>query len=57
MGKNKYYYYAVDEFGDRMRKFFGMRSAKFFIKNKPGWTIEKVLYETFDMSKWGEAPF
>lgn len=37
----KHYYYAVDEFGDKFRRFSRLLEAKAFVKKRPGWIIIK----------------
>jgi hypothetical protein len=37
----KYNYYAIDEFGDKFRRFSRLLEAKAFVKKRPGWSIIK----------------
>lgn len=52
----KYKYYAIDEFGDRMRLFYSRQEARYYISKRQGWTLERVS-NAIDMSQWEEAPF
>lgn len=56
----KYYYYAVDEFGDKFRRFYRKLEAYSYIKQRPGWTIEKVPIIIIPLIDWNDfepAPF
>jgi len=54
------FYYAVDEFGDKMRRFYSIRLAKQYISNKPGWSLLKeklIIKPVIDWTNFEEALF
>jgi hypothetical protein len=56
----KHYYYAVDEFGDKFRRFVRINEARAFIKSRPGWTLVKelcIIAPTIDWNTFEEALF
>ena len=56
----RYYYYAVDEFGDKMRKFLNRNYAKQFVSQRDGWTIEKeerIVKPIIDWNNYEPALF
>jgi hypothetical protein len=56
----KYFYYAVDEFGDKYRKFSRLLEAKSYVKKRPGWSLEKekrIEEPVIDWSNFEEALF
>jgi hypothetical protein len=55
-------YLVKDEFGEPLRKFYTLESAKWFIELRPGCTIEQVAKDkrvtfTDKLNEYGEAPF
>ena len=54
----KYKYFAVDEFGDRMRSFYSRAEARHYISKREGWTLERVAAESaIDWNNFEPAPF
>jgi len=37
----KYFYFAVDEFGDKFRRFERRLEAINYVNKRPGWTLHK----------------
>lgn len=48
----KYYFYAVDEFGDKFRRFYRIQEAKSFINKRPGWSLLKEPRITVPIVDW-----
>ena len=54
----KYKYFAVDEFGDRMRSFYSRAEARHYVSKREGWTLERVPVESvIDWNNFEPAPF
>lgn len=56
----KYYFYAVDDFGDKFRRFYRIAEAKSYIKKRPGWTLLKeprIIKPVVDWNDFEEAVF
>lgn len=56
----KYYFYAVDDFGDKFRRFYRIAEAKSYIKKRPGWTLLKeprIIKPVVDWNDFEEAIF
>lgn len=48
----KYFYYAVDEFGDKFRRFYRKQEAITYIKKRPGWTLQKEARIIIPIIDW-----
>lgn len=56
----KYYFYAVDEFGDKFRRFYRIQEAKSFINKRPGWSLLKeprIIVPIVDWNNFEPALF
>lgn len=56
----KYYFYALDEFGDKFRRFYRLSEAMSYIKKRPGWTLLKeprIIEPIIDWKNYEEALF
>lgn len=56
----RYFYYAVDEFGDKMRRFENRNYALSYIAARPGWSLirePRIIVPVIDWNNFELATF